>query len=351
MTIAIALMLSATAGKAQDTVPGLYTGDNYFYNYMVDTSYEFWSGLLPGASWEKGGVLAKRLDCGRDTLKVVGVAAAMSTELDEQGYPTDSTIAQEYAWYVQYHLYTMDTSLESCYEYFLIYKREGDPVQGTDTMRALDSVMVHRTHDTVKYILDAYHGSYYYSYHNEYYRLYEKRFANPITVTDSFYLGLTQHTRDKWLDFDNNLAWWYRIGFGVLGYYYVGDKPNREMGEFWAEFNGTRWWFRNQLRNPKNHYHYMFPILEADTARPVSVETVERFTMLFPNPASARATVSSSFGLECVRVYNAAGVEVLRMDGLTGTSAALEVGSLPRGTYLVHIHTPAGTAVKRLAVP
>ena len=346
MTIAIALMLSATAGKAQDTVYGLYTGDNYFYTNMVKEDEDLRCELMGGVDYLVGGVWAKYLDCGTDTLKVVGVAIPMITLLDLNGVPVESTW-YNYYWYYRYH-HTDDTTLENCFEHVILYKHEADPVRGFDTMRALDSVMVHRKHDTVKYVLKAAAGMRDELDYVPYLYLYEKRFASPITVTDTFYLGLTRHTANMRVDTSGREIEirWERLDWTSL--FYVSP---RLMYEPLASFNGTQWRFYNQEPYLEKQYFYFFPILEADTAQPVSVETVERFTVLFPNPASARATVSSSFGLECVRVYNAAGVEVLRMDGLTGTSAALEVGSLPRGTYLVHIHTPAGTAVKRLAVP
>jgi hypothetical protein len=75
-----------------------------------------------------------------------------------------------------------------------------------------------------------------------------------------------------------------------------------------------------------------------------------------PNPASDEVTLLSSFGITAVEAYNAAGTLVFssRDSGsfhrLSDHALSLDLSSWPRGSYLLRIHTPAGTTTKKLLV-
>ena len=76
-----------------------------------------------------------------------------------------------------------------------------------------------------------------------------------------------------------------------------------------------------------------------------------RLTGVMPNPAAATAKVVSSFGLTKVEAFNLRGerVATLRLPEAP-LSATLDVSHWPAGIYLLRIHTPQGTCVKRLTV-
>ena len=76
---------------------------------------------------------------------------------------------------------------------------------------------------------------------------------------------------------------------------------------------------------------------------------LDRLTGVMPNPAVGTAKVVSSFGMSMVEAYDMSGTLVHRQkaDGLATT---LDVRRWPTGTYLLRIHTPQGTAVKKLVV-
>ena len=78
-------------------------------------------------------------------------------------------------------------------------------------------------------------------------------------------------------------------------------------------------------------------------------DMVYRYTAVSPNPATGRATVTSSFGLTQIEAFDEQGrlVQTLPASGL---KASLDVSSWPRGTYLLRIHTPLGTTTKKLLV-
>ena len=72
-----------------------------------------------------------------------------------------------------------------------------------------------------------------------------------------------------------------------------------------------------------------------------------RYTAVSPNPATDRATVTSSFGLERIEVYDPQGRQTLTLPA-SGYRAVLDTRSWPRGTYLLRIHTPLGPTTKKL---
>ena len=74
-----------------------------------------------------------------------------------------------------------------------------------------------------------------------------------------------------------------------------------------------------------------------------------RYTAVSPNPATQRATVTSSFGLERIEVYDSQGRQTLTLPA-TGYRATLELSAWPRGTYLLRILTPLGPTTKKLLV-
>ncbi len=76
---------------------------------------------------------------------------------------------------------------------------------------------------------------------------------------------------------------------------------------------------------------------------------IESSVFVYPNPATNEAMVLSSFGINEVEVFDMAGSCVLRQEA-SGLSAKLDVKALPRGTYIVRIHTPMGVTARKLAV-
>ena len=110
-------------------------------------------------------------------------------------------------------------------------------------------------------------------------------------------------------------------------------------------------------------FFYFFPILAPpdttvtpidSTINPIDstlganrVDMVGRYVSVSPNPAGDRATVLSSFGLTSIEAYDPQGRKLYSTPA-TGLKVELDVSAWPRGTVLLHIHTPAGTTVKKL---
>ena len=132
------------------------------------------------------------------------------------------------------------------------------------------------------------------------------------------------------------------------------------------------------------HYCLIFPILSPDPNRttPTPVDTVlnyfdtthvdtahidttqvdttqsaiatarllERYVNVYPTVTDGGAvTVMSSFHLEAVEVYDAAGRMVSRQPA-KGIAATVDTSQLPSGTYMLRIKTVSGTTTRKLVI-
>ena len=66
-----------------------------------------------------------------------------------------------------------------------------------------------------------------------------------------------------------------------------------------------------------------------------------------PNPASGTVIVRSAERMTDIEVLDIVG-NTMMVHKASGLTAKLDVGTLPRGTYIVRIHTPMGTASRKL---
>lgn len=73
----------------------------------------------------------------------------------------------------------------------------------------------------------------------------------------------------------------------------------------------------------------------------------EGYSNIMPNPAQEKVTVTSSFRISSVVVFDALGHVVMSCKP-DSASSTLDITSLPKGVYVVAIVTPQGTVHKRL---
>ena len=88
-----------------------------------------------------------------------------------------------------------------------------------------------------------------------------------------------------------------------------------------------------------------------DTHDTTGIQTsiLSQLTFLVPNPASTKVTVSSSFSLQEVDIWNVDGIWV-HHQSVSGHQATIDVSVLRPGTYIVAIRTHNGTTHKRLVI-
>ena len=73
------------------------------------------------------------------------------------------------------------------------------------------------------------------------------------------------------------------------------------------------------------------------------------YTHLMPNPAADRVTVTSSFGLTRIEVYNLQGLLVYS-EPAGFTSTTVDLRGWASGQYIMMVHTPRGVTAKKLTV-
>ena len=373
-------MAGATAAVGQDTISSKWPADNYFYNYWDDTSYAG-SSLWGLAGYLMTGVNLKGL-CTKDSLTVYGIAASLfSFEHLQRDNP------QSVYWDVDQRFQegmsrVRDTSLDSSYEYLVLYTRDasGQKVQANQRL------LVNLGQTPVSYYQDL--GILgpmpdYLPVQSFAAPVYERYFDTPSVVFDSFYVGFTaiysweEDVYDSAGRYYPHKTWQVRmLTKGTT--YYVKSEPL-----FCQDWEDTNSWI---CAHKSKIFAFVFPILtpnpdtmvidttvvdttEIDTTgwrvggegsmevdsnawiHKLGVEDVllERYVQLMPNPAEDRVRVISSFGLVGLEIYGADGRKV-RDERLDGLAADVDVGGLPRGVYMVRILTPRGDTTKRLVL-
>ncbi len=111
---------------------------------------------------------------------------------------------------------------------------------------------------------------------------------------------------------------------------------------------------------PNDCQMYMFPIFaETDTTLGDGTYpdtnvclydvNVDRYSNVYPNPASDIVTVQSSFKVKEIEIHNALGQVVLRKQGSQNIET-IDVSNLQSGAYIVRIKTQRGFANKKLLI-
>lgn len=76
---------------------------------------------------------------------------------------------------------------------------------------------------------------------------------------------------------------------------------------------------------------------------------LEENTHILPNPAKSIVNIFSSFAMSKIEVFSLNGVKV-KEEAASGIATEIDVSLLPKGTYIVKVHTSWGIAMKKLIV-
>ncbi len=355
------IMLAAVtfSATAQDTLMLTGPKNNYHYDYWPISAGDsiYMSGYAGGGAF---------YHYTQDSLIIYGIVAGL--------------ISSESGW---------DSYLDKIAAVLRVYKR----TPSNAVYRLGDDLPVSLADSPTYYMkMDAFLMISYMNYqHYPVFPIYERYYATPVAVTDSFYVGFDQQDRfatDNYQIPNACVLHFKRCNesttiFNVPHMFYCGgywEGSTYVNGGWQGDSNGAHFSW------PRTHfaYPYIFPILtpapdttviSSDTTAMgdtlivcdttiiggdtiVNYDTIltvgqadllQRLTGVMPNPAAEKARVVSSFGMSMVKVYNASGalVHTQRADGLY---VDLDVSRWPAGTYLVRIHTPQGIATKRLVV-
>ena len=371
LPLLLAVMMFGTL-QAQDTLwQKVAPLGNYFYNNWIDTTQNYaCSNVRPTFSQ----IVAKQYVAeNKDTLLVYGIAAMMANL--QYLWFTPNSLYPNFQAYLAAN-YPEDPSFDNCEERLLLYQyHDGVPF----TMQQLgDSLPVHILHTPVSYYLMSYA-----QYADTTLKpVYERYFSAPQAVHDTFFVGFTQ--TDGGFSKDDSIWHDVRPNFGCLSYRHVGAPLGYDETVL-AYIQDTidtppYWQFRRNYRTS----YFLFPILTPappdtvvnpndTTVNPNDTivnpndttgvgigerELLQRYVAVSPNPATSSATVTSSFGLSQVDLYDPQGRLLKTFPAATKASSSstspatlsltLDLSALPRGAYLLRILTPLGPTTKKL---
>ncbi len=369
----VTMIAMVVASNAQDTI---LMGGQTREGYLYDTSYKNYStsSVCPWMDFGNGGDFGKYFYIS-DSLTVYGIAIGITD--GSESYGPELT-----------PYFVHDTSYAHAYERVRIYKPFANSLQ------CIGQQQLHLRTTPVAYVAEYING-FNPSDPHMYVDMYERYFRYPVTVQDSFYVGMTTHNTARYSD---NTGSWQHSYIPLM----ITSLTNYSTSTYdrIAFFNNpTNRWIR---RNQEGHFFLVFPmllpppslgqdttflggdtIMAGDTVilsdttvvsdtlvinedtiinydTIVTYDTIlgiddhgllGRLTGVMPNPAAETAKVVSSFGMSRVEVYNLAGERVHEVRVPDGSlSATLDLRRLPAGAYLLRIHTPQGVATKKLTV-
>ena len=340
-----ALLLVAGTVAAQDTIQSNQPRPNYFFNHWLpnDTAEaQYFESTLSWSHLEylyKNSLLNAKYFFTEDSLTIHGIAVMMDLAL------YDSNLAS-------IHPYVADSSTKDSYDYFSIYRAGPEHPEPYS-----DSLRIHFFDDSPAYYLQM-NLEHFGPSNVEIHPVWEVYFQEPYVVNDSFYLAATSTSHTLYLAGPSEPYSdpWPFVILGFLPYPENGSYFDQPWPEKTCSYLQDVGWICDSMGTML----FFFPILTpedttivdtniVDTVGIGMVQLVERYVHLMPNPASERVTVTSSFGLRQVELYDAAGTRVLNQR-LTGYSASLDISALPSGTYLARIVTPSGAVTKKLIV-
>ena len=327
--ITVALLAWGSMALAQDTIVLKGPKSNYYCTDWFDTTAGYTSaGILDGGPANDVLLVLRHTP---DTLTVYGIAACVVA----RDFGCDDCDSAYIADYTMWNTYYQTLSHDSCYEYLQLYQMNGMSVE-----KRGEDMRVH-VEDSPAFYMDM--QLHYPSLQGGMMHIlpvFERYFAEPQTVTDTFALALTSW-RPAWHSFEVCLVRFDMQGQAKdsIAYLYGGDKM--------------------LVRNDEDRIgpFYIFPILTPEagmgggdsTLSVNDAELLERYVNLVPNPASSSVQVASSYGLTRIEAYDATGRKCYDRPA-TGLTATLDLTSWPKGTSILHIHTPAGIVTKKLLV-
>jgi hypothetical protein len=330
--------------SAQDTIHTTMPLDNYFYNYWPQHSL--------------GDTMVCDYYVGYGAYDYMGIVLSTSNKITIYGFAIGVVVKYAYGCYNDYvwdsasHSYhgvdpngyyddngvwhlIGDSALDESYMDISIMQT----TTSHQAYQSSDSVRLHMKYDTVAYYLDQEFSDIDFWRSCPPFPVYEKYFRRPPLVTGKFYLGGVNHSAEL-CDLHGDPIYpeirvrgWVKLSEDVYEKVAIQSDVN-----YFEEYSNRPW-------------HWFFPILTPcpDTNYQTSTRTTtwERYVSLQPNPASDETMVLSSFGIDEVEVFDMAGSRVLRQEA-SGLSAKLDVKALPRGSYIVRIHTPMGITSRKL---
>ena len=254
----------------------------------------------------------------------------------------------------------VDTTMDSMIIFVRIYVPEGD------SLRVVGERPLHLRDTPVSYYLAINKKSArYYGYDIlvDTIPVYELFFDQPITVSDTFYVGYYIDRDKQYIDTTTppyNVTYKSRFGVVINGYKGTGNSTPSEPYSTALHcvpenpYHPNTWIFRTTA--VASSYLFMYAIIQpqdstgvGDTTGIGRVDLASRYVSVQPNPATDEVRVMSSFGMRHIEAFDGGGRRILDRKA-EGLQCTLDVSAWPRGAYLLRITTDMGVTTKKLIV-
>ena len=339
--VLIAVMLVAAGVMAQDTIHTRTPKSNYFYTNWLDTTINHCT-LTRLGGYSPGGLLrGKRFfHSSKDSLKIAGIAVSLATPL--HGRTWNSSDSADNSYNMQLQSQIIDTSLDNAYEFLSIYRYDSSIAE---YIPVSDSLCVHFRDSLPAYYmdLDMHDGFDNSIFWVDPIPVHEIFFAEPVSVIDSFFIFMTQRS----FNFSGGYYSHLPINLTMLS--------NGDLGYDHYLCLGPYGWIRRTMWD----IVFIFPILYISDPEPptpptdsvaiVPPETMEAMVEVAPNPTNDRILVTSTARLERLEIYNNTGTLLLERQA-SGTSAEIDVITLPAGIYVLKAYTSTGNINKKVVI-
>ena len=157
-----------------------------------------------------------------------------------------------------------------------------------------------------------------------------------------------------WDSISGQIAWQLAVGRADQDpedYYIYNNLPSPSKTLYNLEYN-TLYAARVRAKCEGNrNYSPWSDTIQFSITREQGIDTANAPALfsLYPNPASDRIEVFSSFALLRLEVYDLNGRRMLAQD-CQGHSATIDASSWPEGTYIAIVRTPAGASSQKLTI-
>ncbi len=157
-----------------------------------------------------------------------------------------------------------------------------------------------------------------------------------------------------WDSTPGQIAWQLAVGRADQdpdGYYIYNNLPSPSKTLYNLEYN-TLYAARVRAKCEGNrNFSPWSDTIQFSITQEQGIDTANAPALfsLYPNPASDRIEVFSSFALLRLEVYDLNGRRMLAQD-CQGHSAAIDASSWPEGTYIAIVRTPAGATSQKLTI-
>ena len=187
-------------------------------------------------------------------------------------------------------------------------------------------------------------------------QFYEMYFDEPLLVTDSFYVGMSQYL--PWHNQDSRYPKWPLYPTMNIISRNIVENPLLPWNDLFSpDSNCAHWSFRREhpeILTLQEDNLWMFPIVDSGSWNPDSTEAIASMppaptVTVSPNPTTGKIFVQSENNISHIEIYNSQG-QLVDVHDICAYSCEFDLSDYRSGVYFLHIYTSGGTVSKRVSL-